>query len=608
MSDSRTPLSFRSMESTNSPIYSMRTNYSAGEISLLEGDSLVVPFKPKLLVANGLKSELFKPLMTALFKGNKLKKETILNTDLESLCIAILETARMEESPFRMVGYHIKGLCIILSHKLKFLSQDLTAYMKRISTMDKIKQPEKRTKYYESDDECVVVRKRKRKLKEKEQIPRLEDKYDEEVDIPIERIEMLQMMNLGIGMGIGTELAFYDAQEHTNMDRVQTELSPLVLEYFKEFSSITSMEDLYNSEFAVNEKSKNWLDFDDLRMLTSPFKLNAYSYTPTPVSTIVASSVERSEKSYELDWSIYNDPLNYANRSDSISYARTIDTWSEPTTLALPAAPSRMSIGDLTMIKSDHKYDRSVQMKKSIRKKGVRKMKFFALEPPKNNSSGITKDSPRRNTTMLEKGEIILREPAWKDTILRDVSQKGTTLKETINQAVESLYSKYIGGTEKGVAKEKSDIEKIVRRINQAEKRVEPQRTVQPMKNTTYMDNLSKSEEIGTVQVLDAYREHFRETQSDVVNFGSITRGYNKRTASLVFFRTLILANSSFVNLEQMGDIKIAPGVSCIFRLLVCELYEWPMVLVTMVTQGGILVMNGYKRWVLSNWINELNM
>uniref|UniRef100_A0A3B0MZS4 Condensin complex subunit 2 n=1 Tax=Theileria annulata TaxID=5874 RepID=A0A3B0MZS4_THEAN len=519
-----------------------------------EDDDVIVP--------NGFNSILFLPILDALYRPNSLKKELVVNIDLGKLSSALLSACRMVENPFSLVGDYVKGLCLLLMTKVKYLSSDLSAYAKRLCVTDLAVQPKaKAINYYESDTEYEPKSKpkhrRKRKIKDTDSVSTIQDlneRYHSEL-VPIERLEMLRVMNLGLS---GTDFFFQHNQ-----------LSPVIKDYINELNLSSKL-----SKFNL-DCDRDWLSFDDLRMLSSPFKLNAYSFTPeNDDATVVASSDISFDTSYDIDWSLKNDPLNYNNKNYDYDFPGYLEDDYNQKLLSISDDKSRrrktntMKLFDVSLVRAEPRYDRKPAKYKYKRNSSKRRLSTVLSTDLSNKV--IDFDKPNK-ASELDK------------TFRENVSERVNPRQKTLDQMFDQYFSRVVG-TNLG-----STVTKTVNKTSELGPQTDQNRTVhvrpthednqfrsKPSDNTgldgkkttedeagsaSYVIMQETNDGFGTLDILNWLRETFRKVDFESITFDKLTEGLDAGKASLVFLRVLILANSNFISVTQDKRITISPSV-----------------------------------------------
>ncbi|ORM41536.1 uncharacterized protein BXIN_2484 [Babesia sp. Xinjiang] len=533
-------------------------------------------------IPSGLVSELFKPLWIAVYRPKLLQKRTIAGADIERICIALLTAAKTDERPFPTVGCHIKGLCVILAQKITLLLDDANILSKKLMISTTVPGTTRRAKvrkgYVESDDDYEMPKRKRtsaKSRKAKKRMLALEDYYEEgygqrngerpvtngdgsELDenlgnqdsdyMPVEQIEVLQLMNFGIGMGVGTDIAFYSSssanREHGisyhNFEHGMVDRQPM------------SLEDLRHNRETIRPDS-----FLDLQSLSSPFKLNGYSFTPqtrvsqelSDAATTIAStelslqsdsvmlSTPESGK-YDLDWDIYNDALR-----DIEEHVMSEDrTGSE-------LVPSNTKDRRRMVLEYTEPDGKAVHLVKS-----KRVARYDTKVTSTNNKTPKKVKLPKEQTTI--------------DTFT--VSPQAICDKtQWFNSAIDSLVKSVIGHMPDG-NEPSNNAESDKAKVNGGQKRVKPavelpstkqgdkwfkrvEREVAKSKHHKSTVNVFDNETVSTVQVIEGYRKCVRDRQNaaEPIELAALLKGRSKENAALIFYRTLVLANADFIALSQ---------------------------------------------------------
>lgn len=539
-------------------------------------------------------SSIFNPLYIAVFNQKRLRRETIISCDLVRLCQELVRVAQAVPKSFNLIGYYLKGIYIIFLQRLKFMSADIAALGKAIDAMMK---PEVEPSTVA--DEERVRRKpgkrpkpRKPKRADADVVLALEDEYKRaNTDvIPVERMEMLQMMNLGIGMGLGTDLAFY-GRDFDNFNPMSDD-SALFLR---------SVQPGWGESTDEAAKTRNWINFEDLSLSRSPFHLNAYSYTPHDSTTFTdlasVSNFNDSEIStdytsvgnrYHLDYCLYNDPLEFESDQDGQEVEREV---------LVPRGGSRA--------RKTRLYDATICLPITAkRRKPTRN--------PRNPPSPNPKQSPQtyRNPTIAElltttKMNQDTREELKAHTSLRtdlvsvDCSRKAATLNEALacfekrvmsNPSIitRSLYNiaeqptiqirpivPNPGSTQQANAGSnlgpksgpKPGDKQVDKSADKTGDKLAPRQSEETQKafDKTLESFNGPGGKITTEMVLNAYRDVVRGMEEGRIEFNEICRNKDRHKTSVIFYRTLLLANSNFVMLERVGSegvwsIEVRPG------------------------------------------------
>ncbi|BAM42075.1 conserved hypothetical protein [Theileria orientalis strain Shintoku] len=485
------------------------------------------------IVPNGFNSILFLPLLNAVFKPSDLKRELVVKIDLQELVKALLAAASRVDNAFTLLGNHVKGLCILLSHQIKYLSTDFLVLSKRLVGTDlAVANKMETSRYYESDDESrdkARRRQRKRKIRDTDSVTTIQEYSDKNQRyfvnlfrefselLPVERFEMLRWMNLGLA---SNDFMFMNNQ-----------VSPVLKDYLKEMNISNRVS---GTEFGYNLLlgDKDWLSFDDLRMLSTPFRLNGYSFTPNIDSATIAETSEVSYSStYDIDWSLRNDPLNYKSGyyENYYNVDAIDDEFNERQVLALEDNKARkkrrsttMKLYDVNLVRAEIKYDRRPNKYKPKRK---------AVE----RSPSVQEN---RVDVEQQQKQFALPQP------------QADTKQVTLSQMFDKYFSSLVNGD--GTTGNKELRQKDVRaQMNEKENK---------MYETTFQET---GDGFGTLDVLNWLRETFRKSDFGSINFDKLTKGLKASKASVVFLRVLILANSNFVAVSQEKEtITVAPGVS----------------------------------------------
>ncbi|GBE61828.1 Polynucleotide 5 -hydroxyl-kinase NOL9 [Babesia ovata] len=537
-------------------------------------------------IPNGLSSQLFMPLWMAVFRHKKLQKKTVVATDVERLCIALLCASKAEDRPFLTVGCHVKGLCIILSHKLEFLAEDCNQLSKKLLMSTAVlaiaARPKQRKSYREGDEDYQLPKRKRQSAKtrkQKKQMLALEDYFEtgykarndvydeysdsvhteeggdmgnpERHDIAVDQIEVLQLMNFGIGLGMGTDLAFYSA-DSPNRGR---DISYHNFEHGLMARHRPSLESLQQRRETINPDT-----FLDLQSLSSPFKLNGYAYTPrnrfsqdaSDADTTIASteltlqseSVTLSTPDfgrYDLDWDIYNDPFeNEQEERDQQSVsnesrigAELVPTINRTRRMVLEHAEPNGKPVHLVKSKSVARYDTKVTSRTPKTPRKVR----------------IAKEQTTLDTFAVS-AQPICDKTQW------------------FNSAIDSLVRSVMGcmpeAGEAGV--QKPDSEARGKESSAALPVVKPpstkqgdrwfknvEREVSKAKRVQSPRHAFDSEMVSTVQLIEGFRTcvRQREDASEPIQLEEVLQGRSKESAALLFYRTLVLANAQFVALSQ---------------------------------------------------------
>ncbi|CDR94972.1 hypothetical protein, conserved [Babesia bigemina] len=529
-------------------------------------------------IPNGLSSQLFMPLWNAVFRHKKLQKKTVASADVERLCIALLCASKAEDRPFLTVGCHIKGLCIILSHKLEFLAEDCNQLSKKLLMSTAVlaiaARPKQRQSYREDDDYQLPKRKRQsaKTKKQKKQMLALEDYfetghkarsdiYDEyshrfniatshlRHDIAVDQIEVLQLMNFGIGLGMGTDLAFYSAGS-SNVDR---DISYHNFEHGLMDGHRPSLESLQQHRETIIPDT-----FLDLQSLSSPFKLNGYSYTPqtrfsqdaSDADTTIASteltlqseSVTLSTPDfgrYDLDWDIYNDPFQDEGREQQ-SVSNEGRTGAE-----LVPANNRTRRMVLEYAEPNGKH---VHLVKS-RNVGRYDTKVTSRTPKAPRKVRITKEQNTLDTFAVTTQPICDKTQWFNSAIDSLVKSVMGCVPEAGDEAAQQPDA---GASEKHI----SVVPPVVKppSTKQGEKWFKSvEREVSKTKRVQSPRHAFDSETVSTVQLIEGFRTcvRQRENASEPIQLDEVLQGRSKESAALLFYRTLVLANAQFVALSQ---------------------------------------------------------
>ncbi|UKJ89718.2 hypothetical protein MACJ_002972 [Theileria orientalis] len=521
--------------------------------------------KKDFFVPNGLKSILFLPLLNAVFKPSDLKRELVVKIDLQQLSLALLAASSQVEKPFSLLGNHVKGLCILLSHQIKYLSTEFLVLSKRLGGTDLALTDKMDTsRYYESDYESrdkAKRKQRKRKIKDTDSVTTIQDnsnKHQSEL-LPIERFEMLRVMNLG--------LASKDFMFMNN------KVSPVLNDYLKEMNISNKV-----------SGDKDWLSFDDLRMLSTPFRLNGYSFTPNIDSATIAETSEMSYSStYDIDWSLRNDPLNYKSSyyENYYNVDAIDDGFDDNQVLALEDNKGRkkrksatMKLFDVNLVRTEIKYDRrpnkykpkrkALEKKKSVqenRSNEGEQHKQLALPQPQADTKQITLSQ------MFDKYFSSLVNGGTSGNKLSELSKKKNTLTSNViiatvsdgNQGQKDVNGQ-VNEKESRAYVERGHRERVSEAgVNKAGTEGVANRVVEDkMHETTFQET---GDGVGTLDVLNWLRETFRKSDFSSIKFDRLTKGLKASKASVVFLRVLILANSNFVAVSQEKEaITVAPG------------------------------------------------
>ncbi|EDO06083.2 Conserved region of Rad21 / Rec8 like family protein [Babesia bovis T2Bo] len=541
------------------------------------------------VVPNGLSSELFAPLWMAVFKPRRLNKGTIDSTDIERLCIALLKAAQVDERPFLTVGYHIKGLCLIILHKLQSLYEGSTSLSRKIMAPKMNPTVRNRTKprknYENMDDEYEGPKRRRNSVKgtkTKKKMLAIEDYFDADNErrngsntdisnsdtpdkptyadqgyIPMEQIEVLQLMNFGIGMGVGTDLAFYSASglrhekgiSYHNFEHGMVDRQPI------------SLEDIRQNRETINPDT-----FMDLESLSSPFMLNGYAFTPqtrisqefSDVATTIAST-DRSLQSdsvmistpefekYDLDWDIYNDALKEMEdgvTSQDPSNDGAISAQPRTRRLRLEYTESDGKAVHLVKSRNVTKYDSKVVAKKQ---KSTHKIKIRQDQPTLDAYTTSPQLPPLCDKTEWFNNAV--------DSLVQSII--GNTL-----SIEDSVPAKTAAGNKDTEAPKKQKGELPTKKHD--EKWLS--RATRKPKDTKKLESMFGTDPLSTVGVLECYRKCVREIQdgSHQIEFSEVVRDKSKEQACQLFYRTLCLANADYISLSQQcypgAQITVAPS------------------------------------------------
>ncbi|UKK02715.2 hypothetical protein MACK_002811 [Theileria orientalis] len=558
--ESATNLSNRSLNNWSSVTSNESTTGEDGQYYKVNKD---------FIVPNGFNSILFLPLLNAVFKPSDLKRELVVKIDLQELVKALLAASSRVENAFTLLGNHVKGLCILLSHQIKYLSTEFLVLSKRLGGTDVVVANKIETsRYYESDDESkdkAKRRQRKRKIKDTDSVTTIQEYSDKNQSelLPIERFEMLRVMNLGLA---ANDFLFMNNQ-----------VSPVLKDYLKEMNISNKV-----------SGDKDWLSFDDLRMLSTPFRLNGYSFTPNIDSPTIAETSEMSYSStYDIDWSLRNDPLNYKSSyyENYYNVDGIDDGFDENKVLALEDSKMRkkrksatMKLYDVNLVRTEIKYDRrpnkykpkrkAVETRQSIQENridAVQQHKPLELPQPQADTKQVTLNQ------MFDKYFISL--------VNGDVTSGNKELSGGLSNKNNTLRGNPIDGTINGNQGQKD----VNVQMNEKESRayVERDHRVRTAEagvnkagaeggvNTLGEDKMYETtfqetgDGFGTLDVLNWLRETFRKSDFSSINFDRLTKGLKASKASVVFLRVLILANSNFVAVSQEKEkITVTPGVS----------------------------------------------
>ncbi|GIX65256.1 N terminus of Rad21/Rec8 like protein [Babesia caballi] len=554
-------------------------------------------------VPSGLASELFRPLWAAVFSPKKLQKRTVACLDIERMCIALLNAAKADDRPFLAVGCHIKGLCVILSQKLQMLAEDAGSLSRKLLVSTSLAaisgRPKSQKTYREADGDYEEPKRRRHTAKArrpKKQMLALEDYFESGYEkregmsgdvrldavalvncgvplcvarfqrntgfvrvfvcwpswrrrdyMPMDQVEVLQLMNFGIGLGVGTDIAFYSASS-ANKDRG---ISYHNFEHGMVDRQVLSLEALQNRE-TVNPEG-----FVDLQSLSSPFKLSGYSFTPrtrfsqdlSDVDTTIAST-ELSLQSesvvlstpefgkYDLDWDIYNDPFQEEEprrEEGGRPGGEVVPVDARARRMVLEYTGSDGKAVHLVKSRRVARYDATVTCRgtrtprKARLPKEQKTLDTFAVSPlavcDKTHWFASAIDSLVKS--VMGNMPSAEEEPAAGTVVARDKAGHGEKPAQAAAQPSSAKQGdKWFKTGEK-----------------EAAKATRPQSARSPFDPET----------VSTVQLIEGYRARVRERQNagEPIEFGEVLQGRSRENAAMVFYRTLVLANAGFVTLSQ---------------------------------------------------------
>ncbi|KAK2198410.1 bifunctional Winged helix DNA-binding domain superfamily/Rad21-Rec8-like protein [Babesia duncani] len=504
------------------------------------------------MVCVGLTSALFKPLLIAAFNSRRLTQKLvlciiilfrmILACDLERLCVALLHAIKMEQRPFPLIGFQVAGMCCILSQKLKLLETDVQSFSRRLFIITRQPQERKdKCNYFEAPGERYRASSKRRKSKTKKKtLPvssgqlTLENVVaDCDFTMPIERMEMMQMMNFGIGMGMSTELVFY------KQPSISTESGDSISKY----------------------GSPPMLSIENLN-LTSPFRLNAYSFGFDDAATTVATSdfTFDSEdvanftpdflRRYDMDWNLYNDPINEEYDEGIVDFGEPeLNETSESKQNRLVLLDKKNG-KNVHMVKGTRIYDSKLVKTCTPHTKRVKRPRlssnqmdlptmFASPSPPMDRESLACPKS----TFLSGAIESLYKEYFTRDTIDTHLVRDSA---DTNRQ-----YSRDSSGTTPQGSRAHAFLAKTSEAVGEWERPLES-----PMHVGSKITNQS---------VLEGFRDLVRQISHGPVSlkFSSVTSGHTAESVSMIFYRSLVLANCRFISMEQSSgfdDIILAPG------------------------------------------------
>lgn len=280
---------------------------------------------------------------------------------------------------------------------------------------------------------------------------------------------------------------------------------------------------------------------------------------------MAASSEVSFDTSYDIDWSLKNDPLNYSSKHYEYDFMGGLeDNLNKALSITDDNSKRRknntMKLFDVSLVRAEPRYDRKPAKYKYKRNNTKRRL-----------SSVLTTDLSKLVDT--DKQDKVSQ---MEKTVRVNESERVNPRQKTLDQMFDKYFSTVVG-TNMGTSAHKNVNvttemnPKTTSNLNGDNTSkgkpsdnvgLDGKKTTEgEVGSTSYVTLQETNDGFGTLDILNWLRETFRKVDFESITFDKLTNGLDARKASLVFLRVLILANSNFISVSQAKQITISPSV-----------------------------------------------